>query len=62
MGDTGTMTTAGFHIEATEVLNGSTIIGYRVTVPECPGTEAFCEKPEEIITTGCALQKRNLNE
>ncbi len=47
----------GFHIEATELLENGVVTGYRVTVPENPDREAFCEKTEEIIPTGCALRK-----
>ncbi len=47
----------GFHIEATEILENEEVTGYRVTVPENPGAEAFCEKIEDIIPTGCALKE-----
>lgn len=48
-------------IEATEEIEEGFVIGYTVTVPECPGNTAYCEKPDEIIPTGTALMK-NIKE
>lgn len=50
----------GFYIEATEIIDGGVVAGYRVSVPENPGCEAFCEKLEDIIPTGCALKENGL--
>ena len=50
----------GFNIEATEIIDGGIVSGYRVTVPENPGCEAFCERIEDIIPTGCELKKKGL--
>lgn len=50
-----------FHIEAIEEIENEEVVGYTVTVPECPGKAAFCERPEEIIPTGSSLMK-NIKE
>ena len=47
----------GFHIEATEIIEDGDVTCYRVTVPENPDSEAFCERTEEIIPTGCKLRE-----
>ncbi|MCD7883556.1 MAG: hypothetical protein LUI87_07605 [Lachnospiraceae bacterium] len=50
----------GYYIEATEILENEKVMGYKVTIPENPGCEAFCKKIEDIISTGCGLKKKSL--